>query len=486
MKKFIGILTMCFISFLFTFPIEAGTFVSGSTGADGPFNPPAQVPVNTVVDGNTVTVPLPPDGIFNFTTVDIPAGITVKFQKNASNTPVNILTTGDVNIAGTIDINGKDGAPGNIGNIGPVPGGKGGPGGFDGGYGGEPESTGVAAKLPGNGIGPGGGKAGSTSCTLYACGNYYNAGGGAGFGSNGAGYCAYSGGLNIGGVSYGSPTLLPLVGGSGGGGGYYGLTWSGYGGGGAGGGGAILIASSTKITITGSILANGGSVGLGAYNGGGGSGGAIRLVSNVISGNGSLQAAGVAGSICDNYNTGGVGRVRLEGYTVTLNNSNPYPSVSTPSLVFLPQVPKILITKIAGNTVPASASGSYSAPDITLPSSTTNPISVEIAGTNIPVGSTVQIDAFPQNGAPSSTTATLTGTDASSTATASLSISTTYPSIITAQTTFTVQTAMFYDGEKINKVRVASSVDGKSEAVYLTESGKEIKAEKLILAGLLK
>lgn len=482
MKKITGILTMCFISFVFTCSIEAGTFVSGSTGADGPFNPPTQVPVGTVVNGNNVIVPLPPTGVFNFTTVVIATGITATFQRNASNTPITILSTGDVNIDGTINISGQDGT-GNTGNIGPLPGGKGGPGGFDGGYGGEPASTGVDAKLPGNGLGPGGGQGGSPNCTFSLA--WYNGGGG-GFGSDGMGLCY--GYVPNGGNSYGSPTLLPLIGGSGGGGGDYGNYWSNPGGGGGGGGGAILIASSTAINITGSILANGGKGGTGGTNtGGGGSGGAVRLVANVISGNGSMQVVG--GRVGPTYsNDGGVGRIRLEGYNVTLNSNNitnPIPSVSIPSLVFLPQVPTLLITKIAGNIVPASASGSYSAPDMTLPSSTTNPISIEIAGTNIPAGATVQISAFPQNGAPSSTTATLTGTDASSTGTGSLSISTTFPSIITAQTTFAIQTAMFYNGERIEKVKIASTIGRDSKVLYITKTGKEIPAATL-LAGLMK
>jgi hypothetical protein len=60
-------------------------FDSGSTGADGPFAPTE----NTILQ-------LPSDGVFNFTTVDIPAGVTVTFSKNTTNTPVYILATGDV------------------------------------------------------------------------------------------------------------------------------------------------------------------------------------------------------------------------------------------------------------------------------------------------------------------------------------------------------------------------------------------------------
>ncbi len=68
-------------------------FNSGSTGADGALNPT----VNTEIQ-------LPPSGILNYTTVNIPAGVTVKFKKNAANTPVFILASGDVTIAGKIDI----------------------------------------------------------------------------------------------------------------------------------------------------------------------------------------------------------------------------------------------------------------------------------------------------------------------------------------------------------------------------------------------
>ena len=67
-------------------PAGAQTFSRGSTGADGAFNPPAGV----------TTLALPPSGVFNFTTVNVPAGATVRFTRNATNTPVTILASGDV------------------------------------------------------------------------------------------------------------------------------------------------------------------------------------------------------------------------------------------------------------------------------------------------------------------------------------------------------------------------------------------------------
>src|ERR1044072_9416201 len=64
-------------------------FSSGSTGADGAFNP---------VTSNTLQIPA--SGVFNFTTVNIPQGVEIRFTKNAKNTPVTILATGNVVIGG--------------------------------------------------------------------------------------------------------------------------------------------------------------------------------------------------------------------------------------------------------------------------------------------------------------------------------------------------------------------------------------------------
>src|SRR5947207_5749504 len=82
----------------------AQTFNSGSTGADGAFSPTS-----------TTTVALPATGVFNYTTVNIPTGVTVRFTRNPSNTPVTILASGDVTIAGAIDVGGVAGGTGPAG-----------------------------------------------------------------------------------------------------------------------------------------------------------------------------------------------------------------------------------------------------------------------------------------------------------------------------------------------------------------------------------
>ena len=425
------------------------TFVSGSTGAGGAFNPTANI---------TVTVPA--NGIFNYTTVNIPAGVTVTFNKNDANTPVYILATGDVTIAGTIKVDGVSVTSSNPVSTSP---GRGGPGAYDGGYGG-------ATALPGGkGLGPGGGGGGPSSTYIY--------GGGGGFGTAGGSYGANYG---AGGSAYGNASIVPLIGGSGGGGGAGTTSASQYGGG--GGGGAILIASSTTITVNGSLTANGGD---GYSYSGGGSGGAIRLIANTISGTGTISAKG--GSISSGTGKGGQGRIRIEA---SANNFTP---VTDPPYtygqtggVFLTNTPALMVTSVAGVNTPATPTGSYSTPDILLPNTTTNPVSVGLSASNIPVGTTVTVSVIPQLGSATNVTTSLSGSNASSTATASVTLSTSYSNVITAQATFTPLLAMYWDGEKIAKVRVAATMGKDSETVYITESGKEIPAKELKLAGLLK
>src|SRR5262249_3695116 len=107
-------------------PASAQSFSSGSTGADGALNAAA----------GTTTLTVPPSGVFNFTTVNVPSGATVKFTRNATNTPVTMLATGNVTIAGIIDLSGTVGGAGRSGSVAVGPtGGAGGPGGFDGGSG---------------------------------------------------------------------------------------------------------------------------------------------------------------------------------------------------------------------------------------------------------------------------------------------------------------------------------------------------------------
>jgi hypothetical protein len=436
--------------------VGAQTFNSGSTGADGPFNPTT-----------STTLTLPPSGVFNFTTINIPSGVTVTFTRNAANTPVILLATGNVTINGTIDVNAQPAAA--FGRPG-----RGGPGGFDGGAGADGVTTGGG----GAGLGAGGGAGGSTAGS---------GGGGGGFGTAGT---SGSGSGGVAGAAYGSPALRPILGGSGGGGGAT-VAASASGGGGGGGGGAILIASSTSIAVnSGSTIradgTNGGdscgqSANCGA--GGGGSGGAIRLIAPTISGNGQLLARGGTYGYPYNAGTGASGRIRVEATTLTYTGvTTPVATSSFPQAVFPPAgQPNLSIASAGGITAPATPGGSFlAAPDILLPTGTTNPVAVALTASNIPLGTVIQVTATPQSG--SKTTAVssgLAGTVASSTATASINLSLAQTNVLTATATFPLVASagngpIYAEGEEVTHVRVAAVLGGASRVTYLTRSGREV------------
>jgi hypothetical protein len=70
-------------------PVAAHAYTS--TGSDGLFQPTA----STVLD--------PAASIFNFTSIFIPAGVTVSFGGLASAQPIELLATGNIDIEGTLD-----------------------------------------------------------------------------------------------------------------------------------------------------------------------------------------------------------------------------------------------------------------------------------------------------------------------------------------------------------------------------------------------
>jgi hypothetical protein len=441
-------------------------FNSGSTGALGALN----VTTNT-------TLTTPPDGVFHYTTITINAGVTLKFMRNAANTPITLLATGNVTINGIIDIAGTlaggalNGATALFSN-----GGIGGPGGFDGGGG----ATGIASTTGGNGLGPGGGGGGAPT-----------GGGGGGGGFLAAGANATGAGTpGAGGAAYGSPNLLPLIGGSGGGGGASPLGHTGPGGG--GGGGAIVIASSGAITLGqgGRIFANGGNSGQAAFTfmggGGAGAGGAIRLIASTVTGNGQIN---VNGGVGVNSGVGGVGgngstgRLRIEAFAntaaYTLNGAPPSAvSVSPPTTVALTNAPTLRIASVGGIATPASPAAAFGTPDVTLPAATTNPVAVGITAANIPLGTVITVSVSGQMGGGASSASTgLSGTLASSSATANVTIPTTQPSILSATATFLVADLgggpVYADGELVERVRVSATATGVSRMSYITRAGRE-------------
>ena len=442
-----------------------GNFSSGSTGADGAFAPTANQ-----------TIVVPDSGVYNFTTVNIPSGVTITFLRNQRNTPLTILASGDVTINGTLSVVGM--AAGTQGGAA-----FGGPGGGNGGTGASGYD--IIQGFPGEG--PGGGGGGLPNPNNV---NFYGAGGGGGsYGSTGGSSVGSDHMTTNGGQRYGTPALQPLIGGSGGGGGSA-RPGGVFGGGGGGGGGAVLIASSGKITLNGTIDASGGAGGNGASSnvtvgGGGGSGGAVRLIANQVAGSGNILArgGGQGGLFGDvQGGAGGVGLIRLEAFTNSfLGTTTPTPSVALPGLVVNNSMPTLRITSVGGVSAPTSPSSSLqSPPDVVIPANQPNPVTVSLTTTNIPVGTTIQVTVTPASGTSSSVISSgITGTTASGTATASVTIPNGL-SIISAMATFALpQTAfarpLLMDGERVDRVEVAAVYGGASTVTYITESGRRIK-----------
>jgi hypothetical protein len=373
-------------------------FTSGSSGSDGAlsFPAPAAGQTTTVIfNPASFSPPLDPshNNIFNFTTITIPAGVTVKLVSSTlAAGPVVWLATGAVDIEGTLDLSGAQGHPFENPPIQSLrtPAAPG-PGGYAGGVGGNNSMFTVES-----GLGPGGGAPNTTANLGGAC--------------------------SAGGTFTGNSFLVPLFGGSGGGGTTYNAS-TGFGAGGGGGGGAILIASSVSTTVNGTISANGGAAGIAAA--GGGAGGAIRLMAQLIQGNGNLSAqGGVQNQGCALSSAGGPGAVRLEAFQqqFTGNFQGATVTSGSPFNTFLPSAPPVLtVTTVGGVAVNPLPTGSFQTPDVTINFS--GPVTVALTGANIPLGTVVTLEFYSENGPDIIIKSTpLAGTLASSTATAQVTL----------------------------------------------------------------
>ena len=450
-------------------PMAASAQVnSGSDGHDGALNPTG----NLVID-----MADHPDGIYHYTSVNIPAGVTVSFIPNAGNKPVVWLVQSDCLINGVVDVAGKS-------TTGPTSGlgGPGGPGGGLGGNGGTNFSAGQ---------GPGGG-------TYFA---NTSSGVGGTFGSQGTD--AFNGQYGNGASPiYGNSFLLPLLGGSGGGG-HPGLPTYGFNGGAGGGGGAILIAASNSIEINGQITAKGGN-GSGInhgtwYNSGAGSGGGVRLVATNFKGVGTIVANGGGGF---NYqvnsgNQGGEGRVRIDAFQRTFGGSISGIVTQGFQPIILPvsgQGIQLGIASVAGAAVPANPSGVQASPDVIIPAQQTNPIPVVVRCTNVPLNTEISVVVHPANGPDVQATGlNNAGTLASSTATLSLNMprggGIIYAKAVTgiggtasvtspaeSKTRSLAETGWTADGERFAKMEITAALGGRQQITYITESGKRYPA----------
>ena len=360
-------------------PAVWAAFSSGSTGADGAYSPTVSGDFDPIALG----IDKSGDNVFNFTTINIPLGVTIKLRASKlRNAAVTWLATGNVTIAGMLDLSGAAGATldtdqtAQLASLRVIP--EPGPGGYPGGLG-SLDSVG-----PQPGAGPGGGSAGLQSAVAYSC-----------YGGN-ASYITSGATLDnvLPGPTYGSFILVPLYGGSGGGGGWDDVSAKDTGGIGGAGGGAIRIASTTQIAVTGTINANGGTYGnitgsiAGCY-GGAGSGGAVQLVAPTISGTGTIGAESGYAYGEGTYNTG------IIRFSTTTNSFTGKAPGMIQSALYLPPanstmpLPSLKVTGVNGVAVPAEASGQFLTPDVVI--SASSAVTVNLAAANIPLGTVVSL-----------------------------------------------------------------------------------------------
>jgi hypothetical protein len=160
-------------------------------------------------------------------------------------------------------------------------------------------------------------------------------------------------------------------------------------------------------------------------------------------------------------------------------------SFGSPSSVFVAGLPTLRITSVAGVAAPISPTGNA---DITLPSTTPNPVTVEFATTGVPVGNTVSLRVTPAYGDPTNVVSlAITGTTAAGTASVSATLPS-GPSVLSATTTYTIVTAMgealsiYAQGETVEKVRLTTTMNGPTLATLITKSGKEFEVPHAALA----
>lgn len=345
---------------------------------------PATFPPGTFSSGTTLVLPLPPDGVFRFSSFRLRSRFT-SFSRNTANTPVQILVSGNIELNGAsccyyIDVTGDGGGGGT--SQAPGMGGLGGPGGFRGGDGASQPIAQTA--IGGTGFGPGGGPGGTPNPFVHGSGATF----------------------------IGLPELTPLVGGSGGGGGASTAASpsSCSAGGGGGGGGGLLVAANGTISIVNYRMFSDGGAGAGSANGtcassgGGGSAGAIRVIARSISpGPGTeFYARGGGGGI-----GGSNGRVRIETVDTSALSQGIFSSPAAlrivgPTPLVAPIVPTVAFTEVTleGQSpiaVPVPPQGGYGSLDVTLPAPGLTTFLLSTSG--VPSGTTILVTVKPRVGA---------------------------------------------------------------------------------------
>lgn len=351
--------------------IRALALAIPSDGSDGVFSPTEDIVVdlglaptgawdanNTANAGKGRYDPAKWAVVYKFSSINIPAGVTVTFKNHPTHAPVVWLVSGNVVINGTVNLDGKWLTDDTITRLTPS---EPGPGGFRGG------AWGV--KTAGSGFGPGGG-----DNSGFLAGQY--------------------------GKTYGNPQIIPLIGGSGGESRdrFGGRETSG------GGGGAILLGAQGAVAVNGAILANGGS-GPNAWSG---SGGAVRIIAEAVSGTGSIQA--ISPGYSESY-----GRIRIEtpNLASTIQTSPSTIAVqpaATPIIWPADDAPTVRVYSVDGVLAPADPTAPLvSSADLSIEQNGT--VQVILAATNFPVSGNVQLRTVQKYGPAAWVTASYTSGD---------------------------------------------------------------------------
>ncbi|MBE7498517.1 MAG: hypothetical protein HS117_26560 [Verrucomicrobiaceae bacterium] len=334
-----------------------------SDGSDGAFNPATNVEIdlglatnglwNSPGSGNGVYDAEKWAVVFKYSSVNIPAGVSVTFKNHPAYAPVVWLVQGNVTIDGELNLDGKSGVSDTVGGLLPT---EPGPGGFRGGARG--------ATVSGHGYGPGG----------------------RGF------YGRYA-------TIYGNPQIIPLIGGSGG--------YSAFGKSGAAGGGAIAIFASNTISIDGLVTAGTKETQPEII----GSGGAVRLVANLVQGTGQVRCATTFTNT--NYapvTSDSFGRIRIEANSLnsslqTLPETIGVSPPNTPIIWPAANAPTAKVISVDSVNAPLDPRAPLVAgADVAIQNS--NQVNILIETTNFPIEGVVQLNITPKFGNRTTHTAT--------------------------------------------------------------------------------
>jgi hypothetical protein len=194
--------------------------------------------------------------------------------------------------------------------------------------------------------------------------------------------------------------------------------------------------------------------------------------------------------------TGGAGRVRLEAVLFgTVATTDPLASLSTTlgpitpsSIPALINFPTLAFTSVGGVAPPTALTGSFATADVTLPGTTTNPVSVILTATNTPAPTTYTVKLIPQFANPSSQTVTSSGAFSLSTATATVTFPNGRISGLQAFAGFTLTASLapIIDGEPVEQVLLAAGYGEPSALTLVTKSGKEVPVSQLSREDQLK